>query len=160
MASVSQKRLSNSSSKISSKQVTPVQNRSGNNLASRCKNFMQDLVAKKSPKSLHVSLHFSSCNGESSKIISPYRQKIVNSKDLTASLKVSTNTSTSQTKIKVYTSISNSFFSQIPFFFYVCLYVLRNACVWIKSAAFGSTLSIEDTNNNYLANFRHLLMEY
>ncbi|PON42353.1 TPX2, C-terminal [Parasponia andersonii] len=98
----SNKRLVNSSSKISSKQVTPVQNRSGNNLASRCKNFMHELVDKKSAKSLHMSFHFSYRTGESCKTISPFREKIISSRDVTASLKLSTNNSnSSQTKTKV-----------------------------------------------------------
>ncbi|XP_062110549.1 protein WVD2-like 7 isoform X2 [Humulus lupulus] len=99
-ASTSKQRLANSSPRTSSKQVTPIQTRNGNNLASRCKNFMQDLVDKKSAKSLHMSFHFSSRTGESSKPISPFRQKIISSKDLTASPKVFANNSTSQTKIK------------------------------------------------------------
>ncbi|KAF4378732.1 hypothetical protein F8388_006183 [Cannabis sativa] len=84
-ASTSKQKLANSSPRTSSKQVTPIKTRNGSNLASRCKNFMQDLVDKKSAKSIHMSIHFSSCAGENSKPVSPFRQKIISSKDLTAS---------------------------------------------------------------------------
>ncbi|KAM6589507.1 hypothetical protein CsatA_012112 [Cannabis sativa] len=84
-ASTCKQRPANSSPRTSSKQVTPIKTRNGNNLASRCKNFMQDLVDKKSAKSIHMSIHFSSCTGENSKPVSPFRQKIISSKDLTAS---------------------------------------------------------------------------
>ncbi|XP_024023980.1 protein WVD2-like 7 [Morus notabilis] len=114
IASASKKRSSSSSSKSTSqnkayktllspaKQMTHVQTTKANNLASRSKNFVEDMVNKKNAKSLHMSIHFSShSGGESSKTTSPIIQKIKSLKNFTASLSVSKNNSaSSQTKTK------------------------------------------------------------
>lgn len=115
IASASKKRSSSSSSKSSSqnkasktllspaKQTTRLQTAKGNNLASRSKNFMEDMINKKSAKSLHMSIHYySNPGGESSKTPSPIIEKIKGLKNFTASLSVSKNSSaSSQTKTKV-----------------------------------------------------------
>lgn len=134
IASASKKRSSSSSSKSTSqnkayktvlspaKQMTHVQTTKANNLASRSKNFVEDMVNKKNAKSLHMSIHFSShSGGESSKTTSPIIQKIKSLKNFTASLSVSKNNSaSSQTKTKVSTFFSNICLINANFFLRLC----------------------------------------